>query len=111
MSKRFDQDISAVCGAFRLRLDGAIVAGIDVAYGGMAEVPKRARHCEASLRGQAWSADAVDLGMSALDQDFAPISDMRASDTYRSSVCRNLLKRFYIETTADHVDRVYTYGR
>ena len=111
VSKRFDQDISAVCGAYRLQLDGGNVARIDIAYGGMAEIPKRARHCEDALTGQAWTSDTIDTGMTALDGDFAPISDMRASDAYRSSVCRNLLKRFYLETTASHVDRVYTYGR
>ena len=111
VSKRFDQDISAVCGAFGLVLDGDRVASIRIAYGGMDEIPRRAVRAEAALLGAAWDEGAIESAMAALDSDFEPISDMRASADYRRLVCRNLLKRFYLEQTGVAPDRVYGYGR
>ncbi len=98
VSKRIDQDISAVCGAFRLRLDGGRVADIRIAYGGMAAVPKRVIAAEQVLGGRHWSRAAVTAGMAALDAELTPISDMRASAAYRRMVARNLLLRFLLET-------------
>jgi xanthine dehydrogenase small subunit len=111
VSKRFDQDISAVCAAFRLRLEGGIVAEFCAAYGGMAEIPKRARHCEEALLGKEWNEAGVNAALDALGSDFTPISDMRSSSEYRSQVCRNLLRRFFLETTGASSERVYSYGR
>lgn len=111
VSKRFDQDISAVCSAYRLRLDGNNIREVRIAYGGMAEVPARASRCEQALLGNEWNADTVDRAMLALDQDFTPISDMRSSAGYRQQVCKNLLKRFYLESGADPSPRVYSFGR
>jgi xanthine dehydrogenase small subunit len=110
ISKRFDQDISALCGAFMIELDGAKVADIRIAYGGMAATPKRAKHCEAAILGAEWSEQTVSAAQRMLDQDFVPISDMRASDEYRRTVCKNLLLRFFAETTSATVS-VYDYGR
>ncbi len=100
VSKRFDQDISAVCGAYCLELEGQSVRDIRVCYGGMAATPKRARNCEKALLGRTWSESAVAAAMAALDRDYAPIDDMRASKQYRRLVARNLLRRFYMETAA-----------
>ncbi len=111
VSKRFDQDISAVCGAYYLELDGNRVAVVRLAYGGMAAIPKRAEASEQALIGREWTIDNVTRAMSALDQDFEPVSDMRASAHYRRTVARNLLKRFYLETTSTDNTRVYGYGR
>ncbi len=111
VSKRFDQDISAVCGAYYLELDGTRVAALRLAYGGMAAIPKRAETCEHALIGREWNVDNVTRAMSALDEDFSPLTDMRASAHYRRAVARNLLKRFYLETTATDSTRVYDYGR
>ncbi len=111
VSKRFDQDISAVCGAYRLRLKGGRVDEIRVAYGGMAATPKRALHCERALAGQDWTEATIRSALAALDEDFAPISDMRASGNYRRQVCRNLLLRFYLESCGREIRRVYDYGR
>jgi len=111
VSKRFDQDISAVCGAFRLRLEDDSVAAISLVFGGMAEIPKRATAAEAAIAGQQWCEATVAAGMAALDADFEPISDMRASADYRRAVSRNLLRRFWLETTGRETERVYDYGR
>src|SRR3954453_9786659 len=106
ISKRFDQDISAVMAAFQLRLDGDRVAEARLAFGGMAATPKRAAHAEAAIVGRPWTDAAVEAGMAALGQDFQPISDMRASAGYRLSVARNLLRRFHLETTGTAATRL-----
>jgi xanthine dehydrogenase small subunit len=98
ISKRFDSDISAVMGAFKLRLDGARIAGARIAFGGMAAIPKRARVTEKALiekrldRPQDW-----DHAIAALARDFAPIDDLRASATYRLDAARALLRRALTE--------------
>jgi xanthine dehydrogenase small subunit len=101
ISKRFDQDISAVCGAFALRLEDGRVAGIRVAYGGMAAVPRRAAVAEESLTGQLWNVESLPKAMAGIDASFTPLSDMRASAAYRTLVARNLLLKFYLEHPAD----------
>ena len=98
LCKRFDQDISAVCAAFALRLDGDTVASIDIVLGGMAAIPKRAAQAEAVLNGNKWDEASVQKAMKALAQDFSPLTDMRASAAYRQQGAANLLYRFYLET-------------
>ena len=100
ISKRFDQDISAVMAAFSLRLEAGRVADVRLAYGGMAATPKRAAAAEAALRDRAWDETAIAAAMAALGHDFQPITDMRASAGYRLAVARNLLRRFHLETTS-----------
>ncbi|MBP2296700.1 xanthine dehydrogenase small subunit [Azospirillum rugosum] len=100
VSKRRDQDISAVCAAFLLTLDeGGRVADLRTGYGGVAATPARAAALETALAGQPWTADAVAAALPALDRDFQPITDMRASDRYRALVAKNLLVRFHLSTT------------
>jgi xanthine dehydrogenase small subunit len=97
VSKRIDQDISAVCAAFAIDVHEGAVRTARIAFGGMAATPKRAAHLEAALTGQSWSLATVESAMPALEKDFQPITDMRASGTYRARVAANLLKRFYLE--------------
>ena len=97
LSKRFDQDISAVCGCFNLRIAGGVVEDARLAFGGMAATPKRAREAEAALIGHRWDRGTVNGAMEALSSDFAPISDMRASAGYRMEVARNMLLRTFLE--------------
>ncbi len=111
LSKRFDQDISAVCTAYRLQLDGGQVVDFAMACGGMAATIKRATHCEAALAGAAWNEESVARASTALAKDFSPIDDMRASADYRLRGVRNLLRRFYLETTGELDQTVYSYGR
>ena len=111
LSKRFDQDISAACTAYRLELDGDKVMDFAMACGGMAATIKRAANCEAALIGQPWNEESLARAMDALADDFAPISDMRASAEYRLRAVQNLLRRFYLETTGELEGTVYNYGR
>ena len=99
IAKRFDQDISAVLAAFCLRFDGDEVIEARVAFGGMAATPKRGKVVEACLVGVPWSKATVRSAIAALEADFQPISDWRASAAYRLQVSKNLLQRLYIETT------------
>lgn len=102
LSKRFDQDISAVCAAFALRLDNAgVIRHVRIAFGGMADRPKRAASAEAALHGQPWSEAVLLQGMDALARDFTPLTDMRASSAYRMRTAQNLVRRFWLETRFD----------
>jgi len=98
LCKRYDQDISAICAAFALQLDDGKVTEIRIAMGGMAAIPRRAALAEASLRGKTWDETAVSVAMQQLEQDFTPLSDMRASASYRARAAANLLYRFFLET-------------
>ncbi|MGD9510372.1 MAG: xanthine dehydrogenase small subunit [Geminicoccaceae bacterium] len=100
ISKRFDQDISAVMAAFRLRIESGTVADVCLAYGGMAATPRRAANAEAAILGRPWAEATVESAVKALGDDFQPITDMRASAGYRLSVARNLLRRLHVETTS-----------
>jgi xanthine dehydrogenase small subunit len=101
LAKRFDQDISAVCAAFAFTLDGEVVRDARIAYGGMAATPKRASKTEAFLNGKSWDEATLAQAMMLLAQDYAPLTDMRASDQYRMKAAKNLLRRFWLETRAD----------
>ncbi|MEQ1944917.1 xanthine dehydrogenase small subunit [Mesorhizobium sp. VNQ89] len=100
ISKRREEDITATLGAFHLTLakDGTVKA-IRIAYGGMAATPKRAVAVEAALLGKPWTEANVQAALPAYDMDFTPLTDMRATAGYRSLVAKNLLMRFYLETT------------
>ncbi len=98
LCKRFDQDISAVCAAFALRLDGDQVVDVRIVLGGMAAIPKRAQATEEYLRGEPWNEFTLVTAKQKLESDFAPMTDMRASGDYRSRATANLLQRFYLET-------------
>jgi xanthine dehydrogenase small subunit len=100
VSKRLDDDISAVCGAFNLEVTDGVVTRVTIAYGGMAAIAKRAENCEQQLLGQPWQAATVERACQALMQDFQPIGDFRASQEYRMQVAKNLLRRCLIETTS-----------
>ncbi len=97
VSKRRDEDISSVCAGFTVRLRGGRIEEARLAFGGMAAVPKRAEAAEAALCGRDWSESAMEAAGQALEHDFTPISDWRASAEYRALVARNLLKRFYLD--------------
>lgn len=98
ISKRFDDDISAVCLAIKLQLEGGRVVSASIGVGGVAATPVRALKTEAVLTGQAWTQATVQQAMMTLREEFSPISDMRASAAYRLQVLGNLLQRFWLES-------------
>lgn len=97
LSKRFDQDISAVCGAFNIEVEGDTVRAARIAFGGMAATPRRALATEAVLMGAPWSEETIRAAQAALAEDFTPITDMRASAAYRLEAARGMLTRLYAE--------------
>ena len=98
LSKRYDSDISAVFAGLRITLDGPRIAAARIAFGGMAATPRRAPHAEAALTGRDWTEATAWAAMTALDADYQPLDDLRASAGYRLQAARNLLYRFYLET-------------
>ena len=100
ISKRREEDISALCGAFRVFVNDAGMVGMArIAFGGMAATPKRAKAVEKALVGKAWTQATIEAAIPAFAEDFQPISDMRASADYRLLTAQNLLRRFFLETT------------
>jgi xanthine dehydrogenase small subunit len=95
LSKRFDQDISAVCGCFNVTREGGRVTAARIAFGGMAGIPKRAAAVEAALVGKEWSLATVEAALPAFAADFTPMSDMRASAGYRLETAASLLLRYF----------------
>jgi xanthine dehydrogenase small subunit len=97
VSKRIEQDISAVCATICVTVVSGIVRDARLGFGGMAAIPARAPHAEAALTGKAWSQESLDAAIDALRLDFQPLTDMRASSAYRLRAAGNLLQRFYLE--------------
>ena len=97
ISKRFDQDISAVLGCFSIRVSDGVVSEARIAFGGKAGIPKRAAAVEAALLGERWERATLDAAMAKFGDDFTPMSDMRASADYRMTTAQNMLLRYFIE--------------
>jgi len=110
VSKRLDDDISAVCAAFRLQVENGAIVDASVAFGGMAAIPKRAAACEQALIGAPWTSATVERACAALADDFTPLSDFRASKEYRLLSAQNLLRKYFIELQTPHIEtRVTSY--
>jgi xanthine dehydrogenase small subunit len=100
LSKRFDQDISTVIGAYRLRVENGKVVDLRAAYGGMAATTARAKQVEATLTGKPWTADALKDVDALIAQDFQPMTDHRGTGAYRLRAAANLIRRLQVETTS-----------
>ena len=108
VSKRFDDDISSVCAAFNLEIVRNKVRSVRIAYGGMAAIPKRAIYCEKILSNSLVTDEIIDKAKKALEKDFKPISDMRASRLYRMEVAKNLLEKFCTEIKQKKLIGIYS---
>jgi xanthine dehydrogenase small subunit len=97
LSKRFDQDISAVCGCLSIVVNDGKVQSARIAFGGMAGIPRRAATVEAALVGQPWTEATVAAALPAFDADFTPMTDMRASAEYRQEAAKGMLRRYWLE--------------
>jgi xanthine dehydrogenase small subunit len=93
-------------GAFRITIDDGTITDARIAFGGMAAIPKRASHCEAVLVGKEWSENSMRVAAAEVRQDFAPISDHRATADYRLKVAENLFKRLYRDITGGEITQV-----
>jgi xanthine dehydrogenase small subunit len=101
LSKRFDQDISTVCGCIWIEIEDGMISKARLAYGGMAGIPKRAKYAEDALIGKTWSEDTILNAMGEITKDFTPLSDMRASATYRMQTAQNMLLRVWHERNGE----------
>ena len=101
ISKRFDQDISALCGCFNLTQEGGVITSARIAFGGMAGTPKRADHVEAALLGKPLNSATTAQIAAEWAADFTPLSDMRASADYRLITAQNLLTRYAHDLNGD----------
>ena len=102
LSKRFDQDISAVCGCFSIEVADGVVTRARIAFGGMAGIPKRASAVEAALTGQPWTEATVRAALPDFARDFTPLTDMRASAGYRLETAANMALRYFHEDQGTH---------
>ncbi|SFJ46405.1 xanthine dehydrogenase small subunit [Phyllobacterium sp. CL33Tsu] len=111
ISKRLDEDISSVCGAFHVRLDqqGRVESAV-IAFGGMAGTPKRAAAVEQALVGAIWDEASIEAAIQQFPQDFTPLTDWRASADYRMLTAKNLLRRFYLESAGEKRVRLNRYA-
>ena len=97
ISKRFDDDISSVCGSFNIEINKNRIKKIRIAYGGMSEIPKRAKNAEKTLVNSIFSEKIFSKAIKNLDRDYKPIDDMRASKSYRMEIAKNLLMKCFLE--------------
>ena len=104
LTKRFDQDISAVCGCFNVTTENGSITAARIAFGGMAGTPKRATAVEVALIGQPWNHATVTAALPRFADDFQPLSDMRASATYRLTTAQNLLTRYFHDLNGVQTD-------
>jgi len=106
ISKRFDDDISSICASFNLEIENKKIKNIKIAYGGMASTPKRAKYCEKILLNSLPTEQIINKAKDALEKDFNPISDMRASRKYRLEVAKNLLHKCFLEIIQKKLIRI-----
>ena len=106
ISKRFDDDISSVCGSFNIELKKNIIKKVKIAYGGMSEIPKRAINTEKILNNSNFSELNFFKAIRNLEKDYKPIDDMRASKEYRMEVAKNLLMKCYLEVKNNKLMRL-----
>jgi len=101
LSKRFDQDISAVLGCFNITVENGFVSSARIAMGGMAEIPRRATATESALVGLSWERTEIHEVARVIESDFSPISDFRASAKYRMAAAKNMLLRYFLEDAGE----------
>lgn len=106
LSKRFDQDISAVCGCFHIEVEDGHVHAARIAFGGVAGIPTRAHHVEAALTGAPWQEAALAPALAAFEKDFQPMDDMRASAAYRLAAARRMLLRYFAQDQCEDATSV-----
>ncbi|KXF78335.1 xanthine dehydrogenase small subunit [Paramesorhizobium deserti] len=104
ISKRYDQDISTVCGAFSVVREDGIVRSARIAFGGMAAIPKRVREAEAALVGRPINEETTRASAAAIRDALSPLSDWRGSAEYRSQVAANLAERFRRDLAGEVVE-------
>ena len=104
ISKRYDQDISTVCGAFSITRSRGVVTGCRIAYGGMAATPLRCTEAEIALIGTRLEEADIQAASAAVQEFYKPLTDMRGSADYRLLVAGNLVERFPRDLAGERVE-------
>ncbi len=107
ISKRFDDDISSVCGSFSFSIKKNKITKVAIAYGGMSEIPKRASATEKKLINSKFSENTFSKAANLINRDFSPIDDMRASRNYRLTIAKNLLLKAFYEIKNKKTIRIH----
>ena len=97
LSKRAAADISAVAAGFRIEVAEGVITAARIAFGGMAGTPMRALNAEKALAGQQFARDTFEAAAAAVETDFQPLSDFRASQGYRRAIAGNFFRRFWLD--------------
>jgi xanthine dehydrogenase small subunit len=106
VSKRHEDDISAVCLAVQLHVQDGRITAARIGAGGVAATPARAVKTEAALIGQLWNEATLAVAQQAIQREFAPLSDLRASADYRRTILGQLLRRAWLESTGQKTIRL-----
>ena len=93
ISKRFEDDISAVCMAMNVRLNDDLPSSVKIALGGMSGIPQRALGLEKVVLDHWNDENLAQLAYGAINNEFSPLNDVRASSEYRLKVSANLVKK------------------
>jgi xanthine dehydrogenase small subunit len=104
ISKRFDQDISALCACIMIAHKDGVITQARLAFGGMAGTPKRAAVTEVALIGKPFTIETFQAAQQQIPSDFSPLSDMRASADYRMQTAQNLLLRYWYDAQGTPTD-------
>ena len=97
ISKRIDDDISSLFVAYLMKLKNNIIIDINIAYGGMDSIPNFAFKTQKYLIGKEFNLKNIDKSKQMIEKDFTPLTDVRASSTYRKLVSKNLMDRLFLE--------------
>ena len=97
ISKRIDDDISSLFVAYLMKLKNNIIIEINIAYGGMDSIPNFAFKTQKYLIGKEFNLKNIDKSKQMIEKDFTPLTDVRASSTYRKLVSKNLMDRLFLE--------------
>ncbi len=97
ISKRYEDDISAVMAAFYIELEDGVIKQARLAYGGMAATPAFAQQTQAQMTGQLFTAKTIEAALLKIPDDFTPMTDVRATDRYRITIAQNLLRKAFVE--------------
>ena len=91
-----------------MKIEKQKIINVKIAYGGMSAIPKRATYCEKVLLNSSITKEAIEKAKNALEKDFVPISDMRASRNYRNVIAKNLLEKCFLEIREKKLIGVYS---
>ena len=108
ISRRFEQDISAVSSVFAYHVKGGLIEDANIAMGGVAATPLRLADCETALKGEHLTTEVPPAAIEAIQASTRPLTDVRASEQYRRQIAINLIRRFHVEIAADEPVRVHS---